>query len=100
MGVSNLTPSFSSILGSPTPGFTSATAVEAPAALDSAVTTSRKVLPAAVVAPTRRLFPLAVFVEFVPAFSLVLDASDRESSGGGGRDLAGGIVKMRKGCSI
>lgn len=79
-----------------TPGFTSVTAVKAPAPLASAVTTSRRELPVVVTAPARLFFPLTLFVK-LPAFSLVLEASDRESSAGGGRDLAGGIaVKYRR----
>lgn len=91
---------FASLLGQPTPGLTSATAVEDPAPLASAVTTSRRELPVVAVAPTRRVFPLMLFVEIVPAFSLVLEASDRESSAGGGRDLAGGIIVDERGLCL
>jgi hypothetical protein len=65
-----------------TPGFGSELAVaEAPAAvlLGPAVTTSRSELAGAVF-PGRRPLPLPTLDELVPIFSLVLDASDLESS--------------------
>lgn len=50
--------------------------------LDPAVTTSRKELPVTAVFPTRRPLPLvAVKLLELPSFSLVLEASDLESSG-------------------
>jgi hypothetical protein len=49
------------------------------------------VLPPAAFPATRRFFPLTGFDVLVPAFSLVLEASDLESSGGG-FDLGGAIL--------
>lgn len=45
-----------------------------------ALTTSRRELPT-VIAPMRRPLPLTALDVLVPSFSLVLDASDLESSG-------------------
>ena len=53
-----------------------------PVPIGPAVTTSRKELPVTVGLPTRRPLPLmATTLLEVPTFSLVLDASDLESSG-------------------
>ena len=55
-----------------------------------AATTSRRELPVAALLATRRPLPLMVAIVLGMIFSLVLLASDLESSGCG-RDLGGGI---------
>ena len=64
----------------------------APLLLGPAVTTSRRELPPAAVPGTRRFLPLGAVELLAAAFSFVLDASDRESSGGG-LDLGGGMLR-------
>lgn len=53
------------------------------ALLGPAVTTSRSELPPVELPGTRRFLPLRAVELLTPTFSLVLDASDLESSGGG-----------------
>jgi hypothetical protein len=79
-----LTPGFGSLLeGADTPSAV---------LLCPAVTTSRRELPGAAVPPIRRPLPLIALGMLAPTFSLVLDASDLESSGWA-RGREGGIVQ-------
>jgi hypothetical protein len=76
-----------------TPGFASASAVfgfPTTALLGPAVTTSRNELPPVILPGTRRFLPLTAVELLAPTFSLVLEASDLESSGGG-LDLGGAM---------
>jgi len=57
-----------------------------------AVVTSRNELPVATLLVMRRPLPFVVLIVLFPSFSLVLDASDLESSGAG-RDFGGGMVE-------
>lgn len=76
-----------------TPGFASDMAfpeLDVAAVFWLAVATSRNELPTTALLPTRRPLPFNTLLVVAPALSLVLDASDLESSGGG-RDLGGAI---------
>lgn len=92
--------SFASVVGvgrllTPGPLDSTIAVLMAPALLGPAVTTSRRELPPVVIPGTRRILPLGAAELLAAAFSFVLEASDRESSGGG-LDLGGGMLRCEK----